>query len=390
MSAAIAGHVYTMLLESDTEADRIRRVSQELDRWLDRSRNVADDTDDEEHANTDAREFIFKYFSQLWKSDYIFDINSSFSLFLPHSRKTIASHMYMAALNNVPFLSEIDDINCKEILCSYMMYDFAMPGDILCGVGINDEIFVIIISGNGAILNNTLDEVTARIYSSDTLNNHILLGTESPANPVMAVAEKRTEFLFIERDAAISIGKLFPRVIEGICLRLAKNDDWTGATQMEAIRASSQDISDITSEIRNLEMMHHIPCADLELIERASKIMPMFCSKIALKTVQNAKLNSLQFETSMKHALKSMQDLLASAESTDGFVKLSMQESAYAEAANDDASNNEEVTPRVKPSQSRYGQASKKWKSVVKNFMNASRFSGIERYILTIGVLVQS
>jgi hypothetical protein len=92
----------------------------------------------------------------------------------------------------------------------------------------------------------------------------------------------------------------------------------------------------------------------------------------------------------MKHALKSMQDLLASAESTDGFVKLSMQESAYAEAANDDASNNEEVTPRVKPSQSRYGQASKKWKSVVKNFMNASRFSGIERYILTIGVLVQS
>ena len=67
MNASIAGHVYTILLQSDTEEDRVRKVSEELDRWLlhsdpDRSELKTNATSD------DAKEFIFKYMSNVPRS----------------------------------------------------------------------------------------------------------------------------------------------------------------------------------------------------------------------------------------------------------------------------------------------------------------------------------
>jgi hypothetical protein len=377
MNAAIAGHVYTILLQSGTEADRVRKVSQELDRWLSKS---AIDEDNIEYLG--AKECIFKYFSQLWKSDLIFDIDGSFAAFLPESRRTIAVQMYMDVIQKVPLLHEVDDNTFKHIVCSHMMYDFAMPGDILCGMGINDDNYLIILSGNGAVLGGSYEEVAVRLFACDTLNSHVLICMEPPIEPVIAIAETRTEFLYIEKESAFVIRKLFPRAIESIRQRLEKNRTYNNTAQVtEDATFSYHEMTTIASEIKSLEKMRHIPSSDLDLIQRASKKMPSFCSKLALQAVEVARGPSIHFESSMKMALKAMREMTSETDVRESFVRMPEPTKVNIDPSDHDFTGNDNLASEARSLQNenRYGPASKRWKNIVKNFMNASRFSGIER-----------
>jgi hypothetical protein len=376
MNAAIAGHVYTIILQSSTETDRVRKVTQELNRWLAKS-----EIEQEHQDGVEAKENIFKYFSQLWKSDLIFDINGSFAAFLPESCRSIASQMYMDTIEKVPVLHDAEDVAFKQIVCSHMMYDFALPGDILCGLGINDENFMIILSGNGAILGGTVEDVSSRLYVSDTLNNHVLICLDENKEPITAIAETRMEYLYMTQESAKNIKKTFPRAIENIRQKIEKNR--TSASQSnEEIAMSQSEMTSIASEIKSLEKMRHIPSSDLDLIQRASKKMPSFCSKLALQAVEVARIPSSHFENSMKIALKAMQEISSEIDADDGFkkmqepVKLYVDPSLHNFLADDSALSETKMIQ----SENRYGASSKKWKTIVKNFMNASRFSGFERY----------
>jgi hypothetical protein len=375
MNAAIAGHVYTTLIESENRDDRILKVSKELDRWLDKSGR-------DESQNHDAKDDILKYFSQLWKSDLIFDVDGSFSSFLPETRMSIASQIYLAIIQKVPFLYEIEDFSFKEHFCSYLMYDFAMPGDIICGLGINDDNFIIIVSGTGAILGNSLGNVKMRLNANDTLNDHVLLGSPEPDHSIMVIAEMRTEYLFLKRNSAQEISKLFPRVVENIRQRL-ENRQVNNASQVNEEFSIFKDLTVIASEIQSLEKMRHVPSSDLHLIRRASDKMPSFCRKIALQTVEIAKEPSIVFESSMRLALQAMKEAFVDTSTNDNFTKLPEPTQSFTDPSKYVFRSQEDSidTGAVPDSGNRYGAASKRWKMVVRNFMNASLFSGTERYI---------
>lgn len=374
MNAAIAGHVYTTLIESENHDDRILKVSKELDRWLDKSGS-------DETQKHDPKDDILKYFSQLWKSDLIFDVGGSFSSFLPETRMSIASQIYLAKIQKVPFLHEIEDSSFKDHFCSYLMYDFAMPGDIICGLGINDDNFIIIVSGTGAILGNSLGNVKMRLNSNDTLNNHVLLGSTEPDNSIMVIAEMRTEYLFLKQDSAQEISKLFPRVVESIRQRL-DNRQIDSSSQVNEEISSFKDLTVIASEIQSLEKMRHVPSSDLHLIRRASDKMPLFCRKIALQAVEIAKEPSIVFESSMRLALQAMKEAFVDTNSSDNFTKLPEPTQLFTDPSKYVFSSHDDTieTGAVPDSGNRYGAASKRWKMVVRNFMNASLFSGTERY----------
>jgi hypothetical protein len=378
MNAAIAGHVYTIILQSGTEADRVRKVTQELDRWLAKSEGEQDRED-----GSDAKKYIFKYFSQLWKSDLIFDINGSFAAFLPESRRIIAVQLYMEVIEKIPVLHDVEDITFKQIICSHMKYDFALPGDILCGLGINDENFLIILSGNGAVLGESIEDVSARLFVSDTLNNHILICFDEQKESLTVIAETRMEFLYLTQKSAMTIKKMFPRAIENIRQKLDKNkinNNKNAVTVKEETASNYNEMTNIASEIKSLEKMRHTPSADLDLIQRASKKMPSFCSKLALQAVNVARMPSSHFESSMKMALKAMREISSETDASDGFenlrepVKISVESSLQ-----DFSADSAFPETKINLSENRYGASSKKWKTIVKNFMNASRFSDIER-----------
>jgi hypothetical protein len=261
------------------------------------------------------------------------------------------------------------------------MYDFAMPGDIICGLGINDDNFIIIVSGTGAILGNSLGNVKMRLNSNDTLNNHVLLGSPEPDNSIMVIAEMRTEYLFLKQDSAQEISKLFPRVVESIRQRL-DNRQIDNSSQVNEEISSFKDLTVIASEIQSLEKMRHVPSSDLHLIRRASDKMPLFCRKIALQAVEIAKEPSIVFESSMRLALQAMKEAFVDTNSSDNFTKLPEPTQLFTDPSKYVFSSHDDTieTGAVPDSGNRYGAASKRWKMVVRNFMNASLFSGTERY----------
>jgi hypothetical protein len=334
--------------------------------------------------------FIFvtlcRYFSQLWKSDMIFDVHGSFASLLPESRKDIASKMYMDKIHKVPFIHEVEDTPFKEILCSHLMYDFAMPGDILCGMGINDDQFLIILSGNGAVLGQTIEDVTMRLYSGDTLNNHILTETDCPTDPVMVVAESRTEFLFMNSESARTLGAMFPRTIDNLRQKFERAKGLQSDQNPDDAMPGFSDMTHIASEIKNLEKIRHISSSELDLLERASKKMPSFCCKLALKTIEDARTPSSHFESSMKQALIAMQTIFVENDVNDNFSLMKQNSKTYVDPSLDvfaaseiSTSDRSETATKI---ENRYGAASKRWKTVVKNFMNASRFSGLDRFAM--------
>jgi len=335
--------------------------------------------------------FIFvtlcRYFSQLWKSDMIFDVHGSFATLLPESRKDIASKMYMDKIHTVPFIHEVEDTPFKEILCSHLMYDFAMPGDILCGMGINDDQFLIILSGNGAVLGQTIEDVTMRLYSGDTLNNHILTDTDCPTDPVMVVAESRTEFLFMNSESARTLGAMFPRTIDNIRQKFERSKGLLSVQNPDDAITGFNDmthISHIASEIKSLEKIRHISSSELDLLERASKKMPSFCCKLALKTIEDARTPSSHFESRMKEALIAMQTISVENDVNENFSLMRQNSQTYVDPSSDvfAASETSDRSESATQIENRYGAASKRWKTVVKNFMNASRFSGQDRFAL--------
>ena len=384
MNASIAGHVYTMLLEADNEEDRVLKVTEELDRWLSKS-----ESNQSSNGESTAKEFIFMYFSQLWKSDMIFDIQKSFGAILPESRRTICAQMYVDSLNTVPFIHEIEDNLFKRTMCSHVLYDFAMPGDVLCAPGINDSNFMLIISGNAAIVQDNLEDVVVRLYPSDTLNNHVLWGSVAPDVPVIAISETRTEFLYMPKSSAQALSQQFPRIFEAARLRLEKHNigmifESGGAAAKQEMRQVQHEMSEIASEIRSLEKMRHVPTAELDMIQRATHQMPSFCSKLAHKTIEHGRPTANLFEDSMKSALQAMQESpFLQSSSLDGFGRMIAHVIPYKDPSSgqfgaDDVSVTEKPKA-VAGSGSRYGAASKRWKTVVRNFLNASRFSGVER-----------
>jgi hypothetical protein len=335
----------------------------------------------------------------------IFDVHGSFATLLPESRKNIASNMYATApflhymfvnvvrymdkIHKVPFIHEVEDTPFKEIMCSHLMYDFAMPGDILCGMGINDDQFLIILSGNGAVLGQTIEDVTMRLFSGDTLNNHILTDTDSPTDPVMVVAESRTEFLFMNLESARTLGAMFPRTIDNIRQKFERSKGLLSVQNPDDAITGFNDmthISHIASEIKSLEKIRHISSSELDLLERASKKMPSFCCKIALKTIEDARTPSSHFESRMKQALIAMQTISVENDVNENFTLMRQNSQTYVDPSSDvfaaseiSTSDRSESATKI---ENRYGAASKRWKTVVKNFMNASRFSGQDRFAM--------
>jgi hypothetical protein len=377
MNASIAGHVYTALLESDNDDDRILKVSFELDQWITKS-----DRDKEDPSvSFEAKDSILRYFTQLWKSDLMFDVNDSLSSFLPESRGLIAVQMYMEAIQKVPIIHDIDDIGFKEHLCAHIKYDFALPGDIISGLGINDDSFLIILSGNGAVLETSIENVAMRLFSNDTINTHILLDLEPPKEFMLIIAETRTEYLFVNHDSVQELVNLFPRTFENARQRFSKSSN-DGLARIQDNSSMAREMTVIVSEILSLEKSRHVPSSELDLIQRASEKMPSFCKKMALKTVEFAKTPSSVFESSMKNALRAMHDVYDGDSTTNNFTNLSEPVSLYVDLSKDVFAYSDSVQPEANSafeSVNRYGAASKKWRTVVRNFMNASRFAGVTR-----------